>query len=74
LNTQIVLFFTCYSVTNGDRTYHKSLEVKAGAAFHPAHNVQEVGGEDKGHPFSVHPHEAFSVAQDVAKINVKQVA
>lgn len=50
------------------------LKVEAVAPFDPAHDVQEVRCEDKWDTLPVHAKEMLCVAQDVAKVDVKQVS
>lgn len=54
-------------------SHPECLNPKAAATFGPAHDIQEVGCEHKGHVLSVHAQEVLCVAQDMPKINVEQV-
>ncbi len=49
------------------------LKVEAVAPFGSAHDIHKVRREDKWYTLPVHAKEVFPVAQDVTKVNVKQV-
>lgn len=66
----VMLLVIHITITN---THPEPLKVEAGATLDPAHDIKEIWGEDKGDSFSVHPQEAFCVAQDVAEINMEKI-
>lgn len=60
--------------THISRSSHpEPLKAEAVAPFNPAHDVQEVRREDKWNTLPVHAKEALCVAEDVTKVDVKQV-
>lgn len=54
-------------------SHPERLNPKAAATFGPAHDVQEIRGEHKGHVLPVHAQKVLGVAQDVPKVDVEQV-